>query len=298
MTAMTNRIRPHLWFDTEAREAAGFYVETFPASRITNITTIHDTPSGDSEIVSFELLGQGFMAISAGPLFKFTPAVSFQVSCSTRDEVDQLWARLAAGGQALMPLDSYPFSDRFGWTSDRYGLSWQVMLTREPEISQRITPTLMFVGDVCGRAQEAVDFYASIFPASAVGGMMRYGPGEEPDRAGTVKHCDFTLGGQRFAAMDSAGSHDFTFNEAISFLVDCADQAEIDRYWDALSAVPEAEQCGWLKDRFGLTWQIVPTAMEDMMTNGSPEQIARVTQAFLKMKKFDLAALQSAYTGA
>jgi predicted 3-demethylubiquinone-9 3-methyltransferase (glyoxalase superfamily) len=295
---MTNRIRPHLWFDTEAREAAGFYVETFPSSRITNTTTIHDTPSGDSEIVSFELLGQGFMAISAGPLFKFTPAVSFLVSCSTRDEVDQLWARLAAGGQALMPLDSYPFSDRFGWTNDRYGLSWQVMLAREPEISQRITPTLMFVGDACGRAEEAVDFYRSIFPGSAVGGMMRYGPGEEPDRPGTVKHCDFTLGGQRFAAMDSAGSHDFTFNEATSFLVDCADQAEIDRYWEALSAVPEAEQCGWLKDRFGLSWQIVPAAMDGMMTNGSPEQIARVTQAFLKMKKFDLADLQRAYAGA
>ena len=127
---------------------------------------------------------------------------------------------------------------------------------------------------------------------------MRYGPGEEPDRAGTVKHCDFTLGGQHFAAMDSAGSHDFTFNEAISFLVDCADQAEIDRYWEALSAVPEAEQCGWLKDRFGLSWQIVPAAMDGMMTNGSPEQIARVTQAFLKMKKFSLADLQRAYAGA
>ena len=127
---------------------------------------------------------------------------------------------------------------------------------------------------------------------------MRYGPGEEPDRAGTVKHCDFTLGGQRFAAMDSAGSHDFTFNEAISFLVDCADQAEIDRYWEALSAVPEAEQCGWLKDRFGLSWQIVPAAMDGMMTSGSPEQIARVTQAFLKMKKFSLADLQRAYAGA
>jgi predicted 3-demethylubiquinone-9 3-methyltransferase (glyoxalase superfamily) len=131
---MTNRIRPHLWFDTEACEAAEFYVETFPASRVANTTTIHDTPPGDSEMVSFELLGQGFMAISAGPLFKFTPAVSFLVSSSTRDEVDHLWARLAAGGQALMPLDSYPFSDRFGWTNDRYGLSWQIMLAREPEL--------------------------------------------------------------------------------------------------------------------------------------------------------------------
>ena len=294
---MTNQIRPYLWFDTQAREAVGFYVETFPESRITNTTTIHDTPSGDSEIVSFELLGQDFMAISAGPLFKFTPAVSFLVSCATRDEVDQLWTRLAAGGQALMPLDSYPFSDRFGWTNDRYGLSWQVMLARAPEISQRIAPALMFVGDSCGRAEEAVEMYTSIFPGSALGEMTRYGPGEEPDREGTLKHCDFALGGQRFAAMDSAGPHEFTFNEAVSFLVDCADQTEIDRYWEALSAVPEAEQCGWVKDRFGVSWQIVPAVMDSMMSNGSPEQIARVTQAFLKMKKFDVADLQRAYAG-
>ncbi len=295
---MTNQIRPYLWFDTQAREAVGFYVETFPESRITNTTTIHDTPSGDSEIVSFELLGQDFMAISAGPLFKFTPAVSFLVSCATRNEVDQLWARLAAGGQALMPLDSYPFSDRFGWTNDRYGLSWQVMLAGAPEISQRIAPALMFVGDSCGRAEEAVEMYTSIFPESALGEVTRYGPGEEPDREGTLKHCDFALGGQRFAAMDSAGPHEFTFNEAVSFLVDCADQTEIDRYWEALSAVPEAEQCGWVKDRFGVSWQIVPAVMDSMMNNGSPEQIARVTQAFLKMKKFDVADLQRAYAGA
>jgi predicted 3-demethylubiquinone-9 3-methyltransferase (glyoxalase superfamily) len=293
-----NRIRPHLWFDTEAREAAEFYVAAFPDSRITNTITIPDTPSGDTETVSFELFGQGFMAISAGPLFKFTPAVSLLVSCRTRDEVDQYWGHLSAGGQALMPLDSYPFSERFGWTNDRYGLSWQVMLTLESEIPQRITPTLMFVGDVCGRAEEAVDLYTSIFPGSAVGDVMRYGPGEEPDREGTVKHCDFTLDGQRFAAMDSAAAHHFTFNEAVSFLVSCADQAEIDHYWEALSAVPESEQCGWLKDRFGLSWQIVPAAMDEMMANGSPEQIARVTQAFLKMKKFDLADLQRAYAGA
>lgn len=293
-----DRIRPHLWFDTEAREAAEFYVATFPGSRITNTTTIPDTPSGDAETVSFELFGQGFMAISAGPLFKFTPAVSFLVSCRTRDEVDRYWERLAAGGQALMPLGAYPFSERFGWTNDRYGLSWQVMLSREPEVQQRITPTLMFVGDVSGRAEEAVGLYTSIFPRSAVGDAMRYGPGEEPEREGTFRQCDFTLDGQRFAAMDSAGPHDFTFNEAVSFLVSCTDQAEIDRYWEALSAVPEAEQCGWLKDRFGLSWQIVPAAMDEMMTKGSPEQIARVTQAFLKMKKFDLADLQRAYAGA
>jgi predicted 3-demethylubiquinone-9 3-methyltransferase (glyoxalase superfamily) len=97
--------------------------------------------------------------------------------------------------------------------------------------------------------------------------------------------------------LDSAHEHNFAFNEAISFIVSCEDQKEIDTYWEALSAVPEAEQCGWLKDKFGLSWQIVPKGMNEMMQNGTPEQVERVTQAFLPMKKFDLAELRRAYEG-
>lgn len=289
------RIRPHLWFDREAREAAEYYVSTFPNSRITGSTTLHDTPSGDTEVISFELFGQGFMAISAGPLFTFTPAVSFFVACETKAEVDDYWMTLNEGGDALMPLGSYPFSDHYGWTQDRYGLSWQVGVAGAGEILQRITPTLMFVGDVCGKAEDALRFYASIFPKSEVGPLVHYDTGEEPERPGTLRFGSFSLEGQQFAAMDSARSHDFTFNEAISLMVDCETQDEIDYFWDALSAVPEAEQCGWLKDRYGLSWQIVPTAMDEMMRTGSPEQIARVTAAFLKMHKFDIAELQRAY---
>jgi predicted 3-demethylubiquinone-9 3-methyltransferase (glyoxalase superfamily) len=237
------------------------------------------------------------MAISAGPLFRFTPAVSFLVSCSTKEEVDRLWKELSEGGAALMPLDSYPFSERFGWTEDRFGLSWQVMYAGEQDPGQRITPTLLFVGKVCGKAEEAIHFYASVFPNSGVGPVARYGSDEAPEAEGTVKHAMFTLQGQEFAAMDSAQAHDFTFNEAISLLVTCDSQEEIDHYWSSLSAVPEAEQCGWLKDRYGLSWQIVPSDMDDMLRGGTKEQIARVTEAFLQMKKFDVAALKRAYEG-
>ena len=111
-----NKITPHLWFDREAVEAAEFYSSTFPNSRVSDVSTLHDTPSGDADVVSFELFGEPFMAISAGPLFKFTPAVSFLVRCRSREEVDELWDTLAGGGAALMPLDSYPFSERYGWT--------------------------------------------------------------------------------------------------------------------------------------------------------------------------------------
>ena len=150
-------ITPHLWFDKEAREAAEFYCSVFPNSKINNIRTLKDTPSGDCDVVSFELNGQPFMAISAGPLFKF--------------------------------------------------------------------------------------------------------------------------------------------NESVSFQVYCENQAEIDHYWAKLSAVPASEQCGWCKDKYGLSWQVVPSALTEMMAKATPEQLARVTQAFLPMKKFDLAALQRAYDG-
>jgi predicted 3-demethylubiquinone-9 3-methyltransferase (glyoxalase superfamily) len=290
------KITPHLWFDTEAVEAADYYSSALPDSKVTNVTTIHDTPSGDTDIVSFELMGQSFMAISAGPLFKFTPAVSFVISCATKEEVDALWARLSEGGSVLMPLESYPFSERYGWTEDKYGLSWQVMLVGEQQGEQRITPTLMFVGEVCGKAEEAVNLYTSVFPDSKVGPILRYGKDEEPDEEGTIRHASFLLEGQEFAAMDSAREHNFGFNEAISFIVSCETQEEIDHYW-GLSAVPEAEQCGWLKDRYGLSWQVVPSALDEMLRTGTKEQIARVTEAFLKMKKFDLAELQRAYEG-
>lgn len=290
------RIAPHLWYDTQAVEAAELYAATFPGSQVTEVTTLHDTPSGDADVVSFELFGQPFMAISAGPLFTFNPSVSFLVRCETAEEVDAYWRTLSAGGEALMPLDAYPFSKRYGWTQDRYGLSWQVMLDDEPG-GQRIVPSVLYVGDVAGKAEEAIALYTSVFPNSSIDHVDRYGAGEEPEAPGTIRYAGFTLDGQSFAAMDSAREHAFAFNEAISFVVLCETQAEIDLYW-SLSAVPEAEQCGWLKDRYGLSWQVSPTALGEMLRDGAPDQVARVTEAFLAMKKFDVAALERAYAGA
>lgn len=291
-------ITPHLWFDKEAVEAAELYTGAFPGSKVTDVSRITDTPSGDCDIVSFELIGQPFMAISAGPHFKFTPAISFLVRCPTADQVDELWSKLSEGGTALMELGSYPFSDRYGWTTDRYGLSWQLMHDSRGEIDQAIVPSLLFVGDVCGKAEEAAKHYASVFPSSAIDHVDRYGEGEAPDQPGTVRHLYMSLDGYKLAAMDSAHEHDFEFNEAISLMVECRDQAEIDEYWGQLSAVPESEQCGWLKDRFGVSWQIVPAALGELMGRGTEEQRARVTQAFLQMKKFDVAELERAFEGA
>jgi len=297
MTTITQKIAPHLWFDKEAREAAAFYTSLFKGSGIKDTTTLHNTPSGSVDIVTLELSGQEFTFISAGPYFKFTPAVSFLIACSTKDEVAALWRELSKGGSTLMELGEYPFSEKYGWLQDKYGLSWQVMFMGGREVKQKITPTLLFAGKQCGKEEEAVNFYASLFRNAKVGDILRYGKGEEPDKAGTVKHAAFTLEGRDFAAMDSAHEHNFTFNEAISFLVRCDTQEEIDYFWGKLSADPEAEQCGWLKDKYGLSWQIVPTVMDEMLKDKDEKKMARVTEAFLKMKKFDIAKLKKACEG-
>jgi predicted 3-demethylubiquinone-9 3-methyltransferase (glyoxalase superfamily) len=291
------KITPHLWFDKEAKQAAEFYVSTFPNSRIKSTTTLHNTPSDSVDVVTFELSGLEFQAISAGPLFKFNPSVSFHVKCSTKEEVDIIWNKLSQGGQVLMELGSYPFSERYGWLNDKYGLSWQIIYSGGGDLKQKITPVIMFVGGVCGKAEEAINFWTSVMRESKVDRILHYGKGEEPDKEGTVKYASFSLFGQEFGAMDSAHEHQFTFNEAISYIVNCDTQDEIDYYWRKLSAVPEAEQCGWLKDKYGLSWQVVPVSMDGLLQGDDREKIDRVTQAFLVMKKLDLAKLQEAYEG-
>ncbi len=296
---ITQKITPHLWFDNNAKEAAKFYTSIFSKdSKIKNMTTLHSTPSGTVEIFTVDLLGQEFTLISAGPLFKFNPSISFLVVCSTKEEVDELWKKLTEGeGTALMEHGEYPFSEKYAWVQDKYGLSWQVMFIGDRKIKQRIIPTLMFVGKQYGKAEEAINFYSSIFDSAGVGNILHYSKGEEPDKEGTVKHASFMLEGQEFAAMDSARGHNFAFNEAISFMVHCETQKEIDYYWEKLSAYQEAEQCGWLKDKYGLSWQIVPNLMDELLNgdNNDQKKIARVTEAFLQMKKLDIAKLKEAY---
>lgn len=306
------KVIPHLWFDKEGREAAEFYASVFPDSKVNNISVIKDTPSGDCDVVSFEVWGQSFMSISAGPMFQINPSVSFLVNFdplffkgaagpdkdATRKKLDTVWERLSEGGSVLMPLDKYPFSERYGWIQDRFGVSWQLILT-DPAGDPRppIVPSLMFVGENAGSAEEAINFYLDVFRDTKMGAIHRYGPGQSPNKEGTIMFADFMIENCWFAAMDSAYDHKFNFSEAVSIMVYCDNQHEIDHYWEKLSAVPQAEQCGWLKDKFGLSWQIVPRKMGDMMADKDPKRVARVTEAFLKMKKFDLAELEKAYAG-
>jgi len=196
------------------------------------------------------------------------------------------------GAEVLMPLDTYDFSERYGWLKDKYGVSWQIMHSGGMDI-QTVTPCFLFVGDVFGRAEAAMNDWISIFVLEDH--MIRYEATDGPELEGKLNYARFVLSGREFVAMDSAENHQFAFNEMQSLIAFCESQAEIDEYWAKLSAVAEAEQCGWLQDRYGVSWQIVPWEMEEMLTTGTKEQLARVTQAFLPMKKIDVAALRNVY---
>ena len=290
----THPIVPYLWFDTEAKAAAEFYVSIFPNSKLISSNTLSDTPSGTVEIVTFELNSQRFDAISAGPYFTFTSAVSFFTTFDNEDEITEVWNTLVEGGEVLMPFAEYSWAAKYGWCKDKYGLSWQLSLSEENKEKQKITPFLMFTGENAGKAEEAVAFYTGLFMDSSTDLITKYVPGEG-DVEGYVKQARFTLAGGAFIAMDSSAPHGFTFSEATSFMVKCDTQEELDEIWSKLSAVPEAEQCGWCKDKYGLSWQIVPSIMDTMMSSGDKEAMGRVTQVFLKMKKFDIKKLKEAY---
>lgn len=300
----TQKIIPHLWFDTQARQAAEFYCSVFPNTSITSAVTLGDTPSGDTEIISFTIDGYQFMSMSAGPMFKINPSVSFSLNFSPANDplaiekLKQLWGRLSENGIVRMPLDAYPFSQCYGWVEDQFGVNWQ-LVALEPGAAERpfIVPSLLFVTDSCTAAEEAISFYTSLFQNSSHSDFYRYPVGMGANKEGSVMHCELTLDGQFFTAMDGSSSeHAFKFNEAVSLIVNCADQAEIDYFWDALSADPDAEACGWLRDKFGLSWQIVPEDMERHMS-GDPDAVARATAALLEMKKLDIAALDKAARG-
>jgi predicted 3-demethylubiquinone-9 3-methyltransferase (glyoxalase superfamily) len=206
-----------------------------------------------------------------------------------------MWNKLAEGGKVLMPIGEYPFSKRYGWIQDKYGVSWQLILTNPAgEPRPTIMPSFLFTQGVAGKAEEATNLYLSIFKNAKRGAMARYPSGMESEKEGSLMFTDFTLNNQWFVAMDSSGPHEFTFNEGVSLVVACETQEEIDYYWHALSAVPASEQCGWIKDKYGISWQIIPANMGELMKGEDAAATQRKTQAMLKMKKIDIEALKKA----
>ena len=296
------KIIPNLWFNTDAEEAVRLYTSVFNNGKVHETThyteagfEIHGMPAGTVLTQEFEIEGFRMLALNGGPVFKFTPAISFMVYCTTTEEVDPIWNKLVEGGKAMMELASYPFSPRYGWLADKYGVTWQIMCSDRVK-KREIRPSMLFVKEKFGQAADAIDFYTSIFPSSKVGERSPYPP-EMAQGKKALMYAEFVLAGQNFVAMDGPGTHEFSFNEAISLIVSCKDQQEIDMYWNKLSAVPESEQCGWLKDKFGVSWQITPEGMGAMLNSDDKEAADRAMNAMLQMKKIDMARLQAAYKG-
>ncbi len=291
MKTLSDKIVPHLWFNRDAQEAVRFYISLFSDSRVVAEAKIEGTPSGDTDIISFNLQGQRFMAINGGPAFSFSEAVSFFVYCGSDSEIERLYEQLSENGSVLMPLGKYDWTRRYAWVKDRFGVSWQLDVD-DINHPQKIVPSLLFVNDKAARLKEAVSYYSTLFPDSR---EIMESPWDKASGMpeGALLFAQFSLSGYLFNSM-SGGSlrHEFDFNEAISFMVYCRTQGEIDYHWTKLLEEGGAEQaCGWLKDRFGVSWQIVPDIMDNMMMTTDRDQLARITEAMLKMVKLDIRQL-------
>ncbi|GAA4479619.1 VOC family protein [Microbacterium panaciterrae] len=299
---MPQRIIPNIWCDRNAEEVGAFYASVFDntSSRVTGRYPADGLPefqqefAGQPVVVDVDLDGFRISLINAGSEFHPTPAISFLVNVDARrfdgDEgaarawINRTWTSLGEEGLALMDIGEYPYSALYGWIEDKYGVSWQLKLTDPTaETVDEIVPMLMFNGAVQSRAEEAVELYISLLPGSGSRRVVEYPLTQMPDVGGNVRYEEFRLAGQDFAVAASPADYDISFTPGLSLQVDCDGQDEIDRLWDALSAVPAAEQCGWLTDPFGVSWQIVPSNMAELM------QRPHAYEHMMQMKKLVIA---------
>lgn len=295
-------IVPCLWMDDQAEAAAAFYTKNLPGGRI-DATSYYpasgENPSGKAPgsvlTVDFEVAGQRFTALNGGPIFRINPSISFFFHVDTAAEADRVYGILAEGGQPLMEIGAYPWSERYGWVQDRFGVSWQVMAGRRPPGGETIVPCLMYAGPQRGRAMEAMEAYTRAFPGGRIDLVDRYTEGEGPTNF--VKHGRFVVAGQAMVAMDSHIDHAFGFDEGLSLQVMCKDQREVDHFWEALSEGGSKGPCGWVKDRFGVSWQVVPMAIAEWMSSRDVAARDRAFASMMGMTKPDVAALQAAFNG-
>lgn len=284
---MNQNIFPCLWFNKNGKDAAQFYVETF-GGVITADTQM---------VINVDLFGQKLMLLNAGPQFEKNASISFMVLCETEEEVEKYWKNLVTDGIILMDLGEYPWSKKYGWVRDQFGVTWQVYLG-EKQGDQKIIPTLMFIHENNGKAQKAMEFYTGIFPDSHIGNVLKYGEGignESHEIAGNIQHADFELDDYTFFCMDNSYDHKFDFNEGISIVVLTEDQEQTDHYWNSLIKEGGRESmCGWLKDQFGVSWQIVPKKLLELMNGEDREKGMKVMQAMMNMKKIIIAELENA----
>lgn len=276
----SNSLYPCICCNNNAREMAGFYCGVFPDTKILDENPV---------VVMLEMSGQKLMLLNGGDImFKPNASISLMFLTMSEKEVETIWNKLISEGESMMPLDVYPFSPKYGWVQDKYGVSWQLYTARdESHILQKLVPTLMFTGAQNGRATEAAQLYTSLFPNSAMRGIMHYSA-ESGEPETSVQHGEFLINDYLLMIMDSSIDHKFGFTEGVSLVVECDYQEEIDNYWNVLTSNGgEESQCGWLKDKFGVSWQIVPSMLDELMAK-SP----KVMDEVLKMRKLDINKLK------
>jgi predicted 3-demethylubiquinone-9 3-methyltransferase (glyoxalase superfamily) len=278
---MTTPVFPCLWFDGKAKEAAELYCSVFKNSAISIETPL---------VVTFELNGHKIMGLNGGPMFQINPSISLYVTCDSVAETDRIWNSLIEGGTEYMPIDSYPWSERYSWLRDRFGMTWQISSSGKKDGGLRIIPSFLFTNARFGQAGAAIDFYRTVFSDFSINMMVNFPEGDA--NAGKVMYSEFGLNDAEFVAMDGPGDHAYTFNEAVSLVVECETQQEINYFWEKLTEGGEESMCGWLKDRFGVSWQIVPKILSELMAD--PEKADKAVKAFSKMRKFEIEKLMLA----
>lgn len=280
---MKQKIHPAIWFDHNALEAAKLYCSLFEDSNI-----ISNAPNA----IFFELSGYPILGINGGPMFRPNPSISLYVECDTNEELEHKYEVLTKEGMVMMPIDKYPWAEKYAFIEDKYGVSWQLTLRSEGNTHPKITPSMLFVNDKNGKAEKAVNLYTSLFNKGKVIEMSHYGDGQG-NTPGNVLFSRSEIDGFQLIAMDGPGEHAFDFTEGVSFMVYTEDQKETDYFWDRLIADGGQEsQCGWLKDPFGVSWQIVPTRFMELISTGDQEKTKRVMEALMPMKKIIIADLE------
>ena len=263
------RIYPALWFDNQALEALEFYCSVFPHSQILE---------QNATVVKASLADQLFIGINGGPYFLPNPAISFTVVCESRQEINALWQKLMIGGSSLKELGHYAWNAYYGWVQDQYGYSWQLQLGQAKQIQQqKILPNLLFCGIHQNQCSQALQYYQKIFPNFQRHLLTRYTSGE---LKGQIQDCSFSINHLELIAKDSPDTHIFDFNEAVSFVIPCKTQQEIDYYWNYFTEHGTESWRGWCKDVFGISWQIVPENISAIL-KGKPQALSALT----RMKK-------------
>lgn len=278
---MKNNLYPCLWFDGNAQQAAEFYCAVFGQAKILQSTSM---------VTTFEIRGTKFMGLNGGPMYKVNSSISFFVYCGSEQQIDRLYKIFTDGGSVLMPLGAYGWSKKYAWVIDKFGVNWQLDID-DIKSEQKIVPTLLFANEKKESVKGAITHYHSIFSNSKILLEAPYGADSQLP-SGTLLFAQMKLSDFILNAMSSTLPHNFDFTPGVSFVIECEDQQQIDYYWEKLGKEGRYSMCGWLEDKFGVSWQIVPTILSKLMAD--PAKSQRVIQAFMKMQKFEMEKLINA----